>query len=101
VPRHGTSDYSVARGAWVHYNPLAVVAGSQVRVTLSGSGDPDLYIRFGSRPTTATYNCASYSPTATESCTVTVPAGQTQAYVGVYGYSAASYHLEADWVSPN
>ena len=101
MPRHGTSDFSVARNAWANYNPIVVVPGSQFAVTLSGSGDPDLYIRFGARPSLSTYVCASESPTATESCTVTVPAGQTQAYIGVYGYSAATYHLEADWVAPN
>ena len=33
-----------------------------------GAGDVDLYVKFGSPPTTDDYDCASFSPTATESC---------------------------------
>ncbi|HVK74452.1 MAG TPA: PPC domain-containing protein, partial [Kofleriaceae bacterium] len=100
TPQTGSASGSVARGAWVRYQPLSVLAGSNLTVTLSGSGDPDLYIRFGSQPSTTTYSCASESPTATERCSITVPAGQSQAYIGVYGYSQASFSLNASWVAP-
>ncbi|MBA3500670.1 MAG: PPC domain-containing protein, partial [Deltaproteobacteria bacterium] len=93
-------DSSVARNTWRRYQPLTVLAGTTFKVTLAGSGDPDLYIRFGAQPTTATYHCASEGPTATETCSIAVPAGATQAHIGVYGYTAASFHLEASWVQP-
>ncbi len=100
TPRTGTSSLSVARGAWRYYQPLPVLAGTTITVTLTGSGDPDLYLRFGAQPTTTQFQCASETPTATESCSITVPTGATQAYLGVYGYTAASYTLNASWVEP-
>lgn len=100
TPRSGTSDYSVARGAWVRYQPITVLDGTTFEVTLSGSGDPDLYVRFDAQPTLTTFTCRSWSPTATERCTVTVPTGASQAYIGIYGYSASTYRLTATWVEP-
>jgi len=38
--------------------------------TSGGSGDADLYIRFGAEPTLSTYDCKSTSSTSTESCTI-------------------------------
>ena len=100
TPRSGTSDYSVSQGSWVRYQPLTVLDGTTFTVTLSGSGDPDLYIRFDAQPTLNAFHCRSWSPTATELCSVTVPDGATRAYIGIYGYSSSSYHLEASWVEP-
>jgi len=77
-----------------------VLAGSTLTVTTTGTGDPDLYIRFGAQPTTTSFHCRSWSSTATESCSITVPAGQSQAYIGVYGYSSATFTLNAKWVAP-
>jgi serine protease len=100
TPREGSASGSVGSGQWVRYQPLSVLAGSKLTVTTTGTGDPDLYIRFGSQPTTTSFHCRSWSPTATESCSLTVPAGQSQAYIGVYGYSSATFTLTASWVQP-
>ena len=67
---------------------------------MSGTGDPDLYVRFGSRPTASTFHCRSQGPNASERCTVTVPAGQSAAYISVYGYSAATYRIDVSWIAP-
>lgn len=81
---------SVAKSAWSHLGAFAVTAGSQLAVTMTGTGDPDLYVRFGAQPTSSTYACRPYADGAAESCNLTVPAGATQAYVSVLGYADAN-----------
>jgi vibriolysin len=65
-------------------------AGATLTVKISGgSGDADLYTRFGARPTTSTYSCRPYLNGNTETCTQT----NTQAgdyYVMLRGYAAYS-----------
>ena len=42
---------------------------------MTGTKDPDLYVRFGSAPTTTAYDCRPALSGASETCTLTVPAG--------------------------
>jgi vibriolysin len=56
--------------------------------TAGANGDADLYVRKGSAPTTATYDCRSAGANSNESCTFTnVPAGATY-YVMINAYTA-------------
>ncbi len=70
------------------YWRIAAPAGKTLKVSISGgTGDVDLYTRFGARPTTTTYSCRPYLTGNAESCTT---AG-TQAgdyYVMLRGYAA-------------
>ncbi|MDE2247643.1 MAG: M4 family metallopeptidase [Xanthomonadaceae bacterium] len=54
-----------------------------------GTGDADLYTRFGSAPTTSSYDCRPYLAGNTESCTVAAPAAGRY-YLKVHGYSSYS-----------
>jgi V8-like Glu-specific endopeptidase len=90
---------SVAKGEFRQHEVFAVAAGSTFRVVMSGTGDPDLYVRFGFAPTTSAYNCRPYRSGATEECTLTVPAGETQAFVGVRGYTASTYTLAVTYTA--
>ena len=54
--------------------------------TSGGTGDADLYVKFGSPPTTADYDCGSFSPTTTESCAID-PAQAGTYHVLLYAYS--------------
>jgi serine protease len=70
---------------------IEVPAGSTNLVieTSGGSGDADLYVRFGSAPTTSSYNCRPYRNGNNESCSFATP--QTGVYhVMVRGYAAFS-----------
>ena len=61
-------------------------AGRQLRVTISGgSGDVDLYLRLGSRPTTSTYLCRPYLNGNNETCTIPSTAAGDY-YVMLRGY---------------
>jgi Zn-dependent metalloprotease len=54
-----------------------------------GTGDADLYVRFGAPPTTSTYNCRPYLDGNNETCTVAAPSAGTW-HVGVRAYSSFS-----------
>ncbi|WPB76015.1 M4 family metallopeptidase [Archangium violaceum] len=95
-----TINDSVASGAADNFGPYSVVAGTNFKVVMSGSGDPDLYVRFGAAPTTSTYNCRPYTSNASETCDLTVPAGQSSAYVMVRGYTSSTYSLNISYTRP-
>ena len=86
IDKNGT----VAKDAWVHQEPIAVTAGQTFKVQMTGDNDADLYVNFGAQPTAATYACRPYDSGSAESCELTVPAGQTQAFVSVAGYAPSS-----------
>ena len=54
-----------------------------------GSGDADLYVRYGSQPTTSAYNCRPYKSGNNEVCTFTVPEAGTW-HIGLRAYSTYS-----------
>lgn len=70
---------------------FTVPAGTRsLTVTMSGgTGDADLYVRFGAAPTTSTYSCRPYKDGNDETCTFTNPQAGTW-YVNVRGYTAFS-----------
>ncbi|HTM21678.1 MAG TPA: M57 family metalloprotease, partial [Kofleriaceae bacterium] len=87
TPRTGSHSATIARGQTVSYQPIAVVSGTRFDVSITGTGDADLYLRFGATPTATQWACRPYLNGSNETCSVDVPAGQTSAYMLVYGYS--------------
>ena len=88
VPVTGISG---AAGAQLMYT-LAVPSGATGLkfVTSGGSGDADLYVKFGSAPTTASYDCRSINAgTNAETCSIATAQAGTY-YAMVYGYAAFS-----------
>jgi len=79
------------------YPALAVVPGSHVRAVMTGTGDADLYLRFGAAPTLTTFDCRPYTSTANETCDLVVPQGVTTAQLMVVGYTQASYQLDVTY----
>ncbi|RKH44253.1 peptidase M4 [Corallococcus interemptor] len=75
-----------------------VPANKKVTITTSGgTGDADLFVKFGSSPTTTVYDCRPYLSGNNESCAITkTTAGKY--YVKIRGYSAYSgVTLKAVW----
>lgn len=70
-----------------------VAPGTEFKVDMLGSGDPDLYVRFDNAPTTSAYNCRPYETGATESCNLTVPVAASKGFVMIRGYNAGTYQL--------
>jgi serine protease len=77
--------------------PIEVAPGSTLTVTMTGSGDPDLYLRFGEAPTRSLYACRPYVDGASERCALTVPSDARAFYVAVAGYRAAHYVVTASY----
>lgn len=64
-------------------------ASNLVINTSGGTGDGDLYVRFGSAPTLATYSCRSWATGNTESCSFPTPQSGTY-HVMVNAYTSFS-----------
>jgi hypothetical protein len=92
---------AIAQGSTVMYVydvSVAAALGKPFRAEIVyGSGDPDLYLRFGAPPTTSAFDCASTTAGTQDSCSRTVPGNQTTAYVMVRGFSAANYALRVNY----
>ncbi len=98
--RSGQASGSVASGEERRYNALAVVPGSPFEVSMTGTGDADLYVRFGSSATLSAYDCRPYRSGSSETCSLDVPSGETTAFIMIHGYTSATYTIEASWVEP-
>ena len=87
VPVTNISGATGSNQFWV----MNVPAGKDtLTVTISGgSGDADLYVRFGSAPTTATFDCRPFISGNNETCTFNAPAAGSY-FVMVRGFSAYS-----------
>ncbi|SEL94242.1 serine protease [Colwellia chukchiensis] len=84
------ADISVAKGAWTYYTIDIPSGMSTVNFAMSdGTGDADLYIRRGTKPTSTSYDCRPYKAGNNESCTFNSPIADTW-HIGIFGYSAAS-----------
>jgi Zn-dependent metalloprotease len=83
------SNLGASSGAWVHYF-IPVAAGTAVTASTSGgSGDADLYVKFGSQPTTSSYDCRPYKSGNSESCTVTASSAGNM-YISLRAYTTFS-----------
>ncbi len=84
------TDQHAATGNSVNYT-IAVPSGASNLVisTSGGSGDADLYVKFGSAPTDSSYDCRPYKSGNAESCTFASPSVGTY-HVRVKSYSAFS-----------
>ena len=72
------NDVSATAGNWAHYT-IDVPAGmASFTVTSSGgTGDADLFVKFGSRATTSSYDCRPYKNGNAETCTFSNPQAGT------------------------
>jgi len=87
VPVTGISGATGSQQYW----KLTVPSGqTQVVFQISGgTGDADLYVKSGSKPTTTSYNCRPYLNGNSEKCTIANPAAGDW-YVMIRGYQTFS-----------
>ena len=95
-----TKSGSIAAGVTESLARYSVKSGTTVTVVMTGTGDPDLYVRWDNAPTTTAYNCRPYLEGAAEQCTLTVPATTTSVFVSVRGYVAGTYEVTTEWTAP-
>ncbi|MCY7296225.1 S8 family serine peptidase [Alteromonas sp. a30] len=81
---------SGATSSWRDYTLDVPTGASVMTATMSGgTGDADLYTRYGSFPTTSSYECRPYFVGNNETCTHNNPAVGTW-YISIRAYSAYS-----------
>ncbi len=74
-----------------YYGTFGVPAGVKtVTFTMSGTGNADLYVKLGSKPSIYSSTCKSTGATSSETCTVTVPASGGTYYVRARPMAASS-----------
>ena len=105
VAKTGLADAKSGEQNWT----MSIPAGAtNLTFNMSGgTGDADLYVRYGSAPTTATYDCRPYVGGNTEACPIATAQTGTY-YVMIRAYSAysgvsltGSYTAAAANVAPN
>ena len=98
--QNGVAKTGLAGSSGTELNYTVVIAAGASNLTIAtsgGTGDADLYVKFGSAPTTSSYNCRPYKTGNNESCTFAAPQAGTY-YVKVRGYSSFSgVSLKATW----
>ena len=77
-----------------------VAPGSTFRADMTGTGDPDLYVRLDGPVTQAGYDCRPYTSGAAESCVFDVPPDAADAFVMVHGFGASTASVTIDWIAP-
>lgn len=81
---------SGSRRSWDRYTWNIPEGVKQMTIrTSGGSGDADLYVKFGSQPETNSYDCRPYQNGNNEVCTFDAPASGTW-HIGLRGYSSYS-----------
>jgi len=81
---------SAATGDSVDYVMTVPAGATNLQfATGGGTGDADLYVKFGSVPTDSSYDCRPYTNGSTETCSFAAPTAGTY-YVRVKAYSAFS-----------
>ncbi|HET6632752.1 MAG TPA: endonuclease [Rhodanobacteraceae bacterium] len=93
---------SGSQGTFSHAFTVDIPSGaSNLVISMSGgSGDADMYVRFGAEPTLGSYDCRPYIAGNDETCSMTTQAGTY--YVKLYGWNSYSnVTLEATWDAPS
>jgi serine protease len=81
---------SAATNQWLRGSYQIPAGVAQITFQISGgSGDADLYVRYGSQPSTSAYTCRPYLSGNNELCTINNPQAGTW-HVGIRAYSAFS-----------
>lgn len=84
------TNLSAATGANLAYTIDVPAGASNLSISIAGgSGDADLYVRFGAAPTTSTYDCRPYLNGNSESCSFATPQTGTY-YIMINAYAAFS-----------
>ena len=81
---------SASSGSTVNYTMVVPAGATDLSFTMSGgTGDADMYVKFGSAPTDSSYDCRPYKSGNSESCAFASPSAGTY-HVRLKAYSAFS-----------
>lgn len=96
------SNLSATTGDAVYYTLDVPTGATDLSFSINGgSGDADLYVRFGAQPTTSSYDCRPYQGGNTETCTISnVQAGTYHVMVNAYS-SFSGVNLTGSFTEPS
>ncbi|WP_338848005.1 M20/M25/M40 family metallo-hydrolase [Massilia sp. W12] len=94
--RTETFSGSLARNETKFFGPFRAQGGNQVRVSTSGTGDLDLYVRKGAPASISVYDCKSDGSNSTEACNL-LETSPTDVYVMINGYRSSTYTLNVTY----
>lgn len=96
------SNLSASTGTELYYTLDIPAGATDLSFNINGgSGDADLYVRFGAQPTTSTYDCRPYRTGNTETCTISnVQAGTYHVMVRAYS-SFSGVNLTGSFTEPS
>jgi len=96
------ADQQVAQNEFKTFGPFDVAAGSKIEVHMTGTGDPDLYVKRNAVTTTAVYDCRPYTTGAAEDCTSARfhASGPAKFWVGINGFTAGTATIVVSYKTP-
>jgi hypothetical protein len=100
VPQSGSITGTSSQSTWVYYYIDLLSGTTNLVIDLYNlSGDVDLYVRKGSKPTPSTYDCRSWNQgTTNEQCIFSAPSsGRWWICVNNYDTGTISYTIKATW----
>ncbi|MGV6851735.1 MAG: S8 family peptidase [bacterium] len=84
------TNLSGAASSWTHYKVSVPAGATDLQINMSGgTGDADLYVKFGAEPTSSSYDCRPYKSGNTESCTFATTS-EGDYFISINAYSAYS-----------
>ncbi|MBP8080740.1 MAG: M4 family metallopeptidase [Arenimonas sp.] len=81
---------AAATGAYAKYTLVVPAGATGLKFVMSGgTGDADMYVKFGSAPTDTVYDCRPYASGNAETCTIATAQAGTY-YINLKAYAAFS-----------
>lgn len=97
TPKQFTGTGDLKRNEQKSFTVQVGPTAKSIKVVMTGTGDADLYTKFGSAPTTSKYTCRPYKNGSGETCTHT-KATAANLEIMVRGYANAShFDLKVTW----
>ena len=96
------ADQHVAASEFKSFGPFDVAAGSKIEVHMTGTGDPDLYVKRNAETTDVVYDCRPYTAGATEDCTSARfhASGPAKFWVGIKGFTEGTATITVSYKTP-
>lgn len=76
----------VAQNEIVQLGSVSVTPGTRIIITMTGSGDPDIYMKVNRPPALANYDCRPFTAGANETCDRDIPENGTNVNIMVHGF---------------
>ncbi len=85
-----TTGIGAATGAYAKYTMVVPAGATGLKFVMSGgTGDADMYVKFGSAPTDTAYDCRPYASGNAETCTIATAQAGTY-YINLKAYATFS-----------